>query len=66
MPLIASAPPASARQKSAGQSVSQSPNATMATPQPVAASITARPWRLTRGVQRAVRLATSAPTAGAA
>ena len=42
------------------------PKPTMASPQAVAESMTARPCRWTRGVHRPVRLAPSAPTAGAA
>src|SRR3954463_5476209 len=66
MPLTASAAPAAASHASAGHTVVHSPNATIAAPQLVAAHITALPCRWTRPVHRLVRLAASAPTAGAA
>jgi hypothetical protein len=65
MPLIMSAPPASARTRIASPRFGARPNAVMATPQPAAAQTTAIPWRCTRA-HPLVAVATRDPTEGAA
>src|SRR2546426_2653741 len=65
MPLTESAAPASARQTSATGREGAKPKAVMASPQQTAATITPRPWRLTREVQPLVALASRPPRAGA-